>query len=139
MLWNRKRKQKMDRNILKGDPGRKTCFGPVNSGSRRATFHREGHFLAWGGDLHLGERILEPEICDVPLAVVLEVPITGVIPRAAEFTPTCETNCSLSDGFDMPFTFPTPPKRPAASAAAPLPTDVIVHGFGFTAFFFGGV
>ena len=39
------KQKKMDRNA-NGDPCGKTCFGPVNSGSRGATFHREGRFLA---------------------------------------------------------------------------------------------
>lgn len=130
-----------DRNITNGGPGKITRFGPVNSGSRRATFHHEGRFLARGSDIYtrlrLGERVLEPEICDISLAVPFEVPSQGVLPSATEVTPTRETYHSFADGFDMSFTFPPPSKSGITCAAAPLPTDGILHRNSSTAAWLG--
>ena len=59
----------------RGDPGAKTRFDPVNSGSHGAAFHHEGRFPARGGlSLYLSESVLKPETCNVPPAVFCEMP-----------------------------------------------------------------
>lgn len=46
------KERKNHRKGYRGDPGAKTRFDPVNSGSHGAAFHHEGRFLARGSDLY---------------------------------------------------------------------------------------
>ena len=89
------------------------------------------------GSLRLDESVLELEISNIPLAVLGQVPSQGVLP-STEVAPTREAHRSLPGDPDMSPALPLSSKTFVTYTATPLPTDVVVHGSGFTTARFGG-
>ena len=85
------------------------------------------------GPLHLDESIFEPEISDIPLAILGKMSSQGVFPLPLDATPTRATHGSLSGGTDVPLALPPSSKACIAHTTTPLPSDVVEHWQGLTA------
>lgn len=96
----------------------------LRSGEQRFSWNRVSPRRSFsspaeGETLQFDKGVLEPEICNLSLAVLPEVSLAGVFPFD-ELASTREALCSFPGGFDVPLAFPFSPEGPVARVAEPF-------------------